>query len=495
LLAGSSTAAVVMTATIGRQVFAQDLAGRAWHRSACVPNAHCSGFVALDSTHVRATFDGASAIDFDASGTSGGSFVDPNTCNQSGTPLGARALDRPIRRDFSSLPGAELAEGFDGSVFVRRGASFERIVGGARTATGGAIVARQGLYWVFRSGGTLLRVDPTTHAVSEAMLNGFVAQDIVLGAAVDTANDAFLLVGHCVGAGTPGCKGDWIRRVARSDLAVSELAGAAPEGAFAIAELVPGQHVVATRRSALYRIQNDAARPIDFALDDPFTKLIETATNSVLVCQQNAPGVPQNSGDSDRFRALSAAGGVAWAAGCAGTIVRIDALGAFAVAPTRSLAELAGYEKLPHARLGFSTAQAVCADSALFGLVGRNKFDPTEYDATETIQVLPSYAPEGQVQAYPVDKRCLDCPPEEWGSPFTPAGAYEPYNGPGWVAGYAVSGAGTRVLLWTPRERAALVAMPRYDSAWTVREDPAAVSSDGTTNLILTQSGRLFLAH
>jgi hypothetical protein len=482
----------VFTASVGPWLFTHTSTSdfQPWKEEACVPFSRCAGFTQL-SRGVRLGVLGGGSLDF-ADGrrlTGTGTSALGARCEVVPDSDGYPGLDRPLVQAFSGGRGVTLAESADRALYVADAAaadaSFHRVFGrdaDVRTRIG-AILPQGSSFWAFGEN-RLLRFDTDSRALQTGNLAGFAPGDVVEGGALDTASGSMLVFGECRSASVAACP--FIRQVSSDQtvqaVAEADLSAAQVSALIGLAELLPGQHIAASR-SGLFRLSGGHLSAIDVAWDDPFTADVETEPTGDPHCFDGIVpgGIAQR---QDHFHGLGAGFGVAWAVGCNGTVVRIDALGAVAVARSRLPKDPNAMKDDPEfADYTLTSAAAFCPDEVVFGgaLIDAGK----GRIVTGLAEMQPDYDASGMARAK------VSGPPEDAGHPFSILDY--PINAAGWTR--LVFGDATRfsLILTDPDgwSRSRIVDAPDYGERFSWRETLLSAGSSAHGVLLGSAYGRL----
>jgi hypothetical protein len=416
---------VVRTASVTHAALTSGMTQPDWKVVSCVKNSRCAGFSHPDATRLRLTLEGGAVLDFGPDGmpigtSAGASCQDPPAPSGDAYP----GLDRPLRYrlPFGPAKGA-LVETEDGSLFLRTtstSTSFRRLYGPAIPGTSyvGAVVETADRIFALGSAGTGavadLRATMST-TVATIQIGGASPDDVVLGAVLDSAAGELVLFGETRSGGDAGSSArSFLRRVSPATLAARSVDLPADVRLSGIAERIPGEQVLSAAQGRLFRLRGETLTEIAIDWEDPFAPGNTGAPQLDDQCLPRRAGDPILADADDRFRAIDASYGVAWAVGCHRSMVRIDAAGARGVAPTRIEKDL-GETSLTNATL--TAVRAVCPDSVLLGVAQRHSFRKGPIDSeARLLTLLPTYGPGGM----PTDATLQSGEvPEEHGNPIT----------------------------------------------------------------------------
>lgn len=174
-------------------------------------------------------------------------------------------------------------------------------------------------FWKFGGGGLRVVSGELTRVALQDGLS-----DLVQAAAVDSATNSVVVIGSVGGVA-------WIRRVDRATFAVTPIPVAPGQAEFIdIDEVRPGVFVVADQQAGLHVLRGNQLIPVAIEWDDKFTAEEEKqpppqVTPSCALRTEILPAVARRGQPNDIWRAVDGEDGIAWAVGCAGTVVRVFA--------------------------------------------------------------------------------------------------------------------------------------------------------------------------
>lgn len=309
-----------------------------WRALWSANNARCEGFTEL----------AGGAVLLDTGPNSGALFSADGTSAQAISPGAILGIDRPIR---SLGPGYAITH--DGAVFRIAADNSAQLADGPATTSQLAIdelLPDPSGFFAISSPGFVQKISyeqGELRAETPRSIAGFNAQSAILHAARDTTNGTILTAGYTRGATIAPA----LHRVDPVSKTAIELALPIEEGALIdIAEAAPGEFAIITSKQKLLWLDRDTDNvrelPIDW--DDPRTDAIEAAPDESGECRPRRFFEPRS-----LFQAIDGAQGVAWAAGCEGTLVRAN----------RARAERVAID-VP---ADLTAVRALCADNAIAG--------------------------------------------------------------------------------------------------------------------------------